>query len=39
MLAEAAGMRENQELFELHISDHLLLTRCQVRLSAGKSNG
>ena len=34
MLAEAAGMRENQELFELHISDYLLLTRCQVKTTA-----
>jgi hypothetical protein len=32
MLAEAAGMREHQELFELHVSDYLLLTRCQEEL-------
>ena len=31
LLAEAAGMRENQELFELYVSEYLQLTRCQVR--------
>lgn len=31
ILAEAGAMREHQELFELHVSDYLLLTRCQVR--------
>ncbi len=30
MLAEASVMRENQELFELHVSDYLPLIRCQV---------
>lgn len=30
MLAEAAVLRKHQELFELHASDYLLLTRCQV---------
>jgi hypothetical protein len=30
MLAEADAHRTNQELFELHVSDYLLLTRCQV---------
>ena len=32
LLAEAASMRENQELFELYVSEYLPLTRCQVRL-------
>lgn len=30
MLEEAALLREHQELFELHVSDYLMLTRCQV---------
>lgn len=30
MLAEAAVMREHQEVFELHVSEYLPLIRCEV---------
>ena len=30
MLKEASGLQERQELFDLHVSQYLPLTRCQV---------
>lgn len=32
MLEEAAGLQQQQELFEMHVSQYLPLTRCQVVL-------
>ncbi len=37
MLAEAAVLQQHQELFELHVSEYLPLTRCQVRLGPIKT--
>lgn len=32
MIAEGETLRDHQELFELYVSDYVMLTRCKVRL-------
>ena len=38
LLAEAVGLQNSQDLFELYVFDHLLLTRCKARARAWRKH-